>query len=63
MNEDYDKMIEKLRNMRNGMVKDGPHSIEAIRAAMALADLEKLKTPNATAICNMAKIMEGSFEP
>ncbi|MCY4206926.1 MAG: hypothetical protein OXD29_03115 [Roseovarius sp.] len=56
--KDYEAMINKLEFIRNN--KD---TEEGIRAAFALAYLEKLKTPNATAICNMAKIMEGSFEP
>ena len=57
MNEHYDAIIKKLEAMRN---MSPP---ESICAAFALAYLEKLKTPNATAICNMARIMEGSFEP
>ena len=57
MDNQYAKMLEKLITMRNSNTL--PYTI---RAAMALAYLEKMPDQSHTAILYAAKIMEGNLD-
>ena len=57
MGEHYDRMIEKLKTIRGANAQ--PY---AIRAAIALAYLEKMPDQSHTAILYAAKIMEGNLD-